>query len=196
MGPAAGAGLGAHRAFLSLGANLGRRGSQLARAISLLGGRGIVPCAWSSIYESTPLGPWPDQPLFFNAVIAVRTQLSAEGLLQAMLAIERSMGRRRLRAQGPRLIDLDLLLYDDAVRWGTAPILPHPRLHQRAFALRPLLELEADLHDPRDGLPLARHLAALADQRLVRRGQLFLPSRPRCGRAAATPKRSRAPLSR
>lgn len=172
LGGAEPARVGTHLAFLGLGSNLGPRARLLARALRLLACRGIVPCAWSSIYESAPLGPWPDQPPFLNAVVAVRTQLGAEALLRAMLGVERALGRRRLRAQGPRLIDLDLLLYDEDVRPHGAPTLPHPRLCERAFVLRPLLELRPKLCHPCDGLPLARHLAATAEQRLVRRGLL------------------------
>lgn len=173
----AGAGVGcsdgAHLAFLGLGSNLGPRLAQLARAVELLAGRGLVPCGCSPVYESAALGPWPEQPPFLNAVVAVRTRLGAEQVLRAALAVERAMGRRRLRAQGPRLIDIDLLLFDQVVRQHPAPTLPHPRLCERAFALRPLLELQAALCDPQDGLPLARHLAATTEQRLVHRGRLF-----------------------
>jgi 2-amino-4-hydroxy-6-hydroxymethyldihydropteridine diphosphokinase len=137
------------RSYLGLGSNLGDRAACLNRAVAVLAGvPGLTVAARSPIYETPPWGD-PDQPDFLNAALAVDTRLTPEALLAAALDVEARLGRERgQRRWGPRVIDVDVLLYGDLRRDAPAPALPHPRLHQRAFALRPLLDL-----DPRIVVP-------------------------------------------
>ena len=133
-------------AYLGLGSNLGQREANLARAVHLLGQR-MRPLRVSSIYETSPWG-YTDQPDFLNCVLEAETKLAAPSLLESVKGLEREMGRVTSFLYGPRLIDVDLLLYGD---WTTdLPDLqiPHPRLSQRAFVLVPLAELAAGLVHP------------------------------------------------
>jgi 2-amino-4-hydroxy-6-hydroxymethyldihydropteridine diphosphokinase len=131
------------RAFVGMGANVGEAATCLRWAAAELGALGVVRL--SSFWSTAPTGPVADQPWFLNAVCALETDRSPEELLGALLAIEARAGRDRSREtpQGPRRLDLDLLLYDDLVHAAAdgSLIVPHPRLHDRAFALAPLGEL-------------------------------------------------------
>jgi 2-amino-4-hydroxy-6-hydroxymethyldihydropteridine diphosphokinase len=120
----------------------------------------------SALYRSAPVDA-PGQADYLNAAAGVDTELSAAQLLAALQDIERRHGRERPFANAPRTLDLDLLLYEDAVFQSAMLTLPHPRLHQRAFVLRPLLDLDPRLEVPGHG---AAHelLAACADQRVER----------------------------
>lgn len=140
------------RAYVGLGANLGDREATVRRAAELLGGvAGIEVAAVSSLRETAPVG-YADQPPFVNAAVAVETSLSPRELLGALLAVERSLGRTREGPRfGPRTIDLDLLLYGDLVLDEPGLTVPHPRLHERRFALEPLHELDATLVLPGRG---------------------------------------------
>jgi len=129
------------RAFLGLGSNLGDRLAHLEEAVRRLARtEGVDVARTSRVYETTPVGP--DQPDFLNAVAEVFTSLPARDLLGTCLAIEDSMGRVRTERWGPRVIDLDLLTYGTDEIDEPDLIVPHPRMHQRAFVLVPLLELE------------------------------------------------------
>ena len=138
---------------------MGDRGAQLRRAVRLLRGHVSIIAA-SHIYETDPVG-FTDQPRFWNLVLAIETELTAQALLERIIDIERVMGRERSFRNAPRNIDIDILLYDDVVLDEPGLIIPHPRMTQRAFVLKPLLELAPDLVDPRTGqhyrdLPLDR----------------------------------------
>jgi 2-amino-4-hydroxy-6-hydroxymethyldihydropteridine diphosphokinase len=151
-----------HHAFIGLGSNLGEPSRQLRRALEalrVLPGVSAVRC--SSFYRTRPLG-YADQPDFVNAVAMLRTELCAVVLLERMLAIERVQGRTRAIANGPRTLDLDLLLYDALSIDQPGLILPHPRMHERAFVLVPLLEIAPDVVIPGHGD--ARSLLASLDQ--------------------------------
>jgi 2-amino-4-hydroxy-6-hydroxymethyldihydropteridine diphosphokinase len=161
-------------AYVGLGSNLGDRARQLQRALEQLA-RVIEVCRVSSLYESEPVGPVREQPAFFNAVAEVRSRCEPVALLGHCLEVERRMGRRRTRAKGPRTIDLDLLLVGDLVGSWTELELPHPEIVHRAFVLHPLLELRAELVDPRDGRPLAWRRRAVRDQWLRRLGPVEGP---------------------
>jgi 2-amino-4-hydroxy-6-hydroxymethyldihydropteridine diphosphokinase len=89
-----------------------------------------------------------EQPRFVNAVVMLETDLDPDALLSRLLQIEASLGRIRAERNGPRVIDLDLLLWDDLVREDEALTLPHPRLHERPFVLRPLVDLDPGLRHP------------------------------------------------
>ena len=149
------------RAYVGLGSNLGDRGGTLARAVGLLGERpGVEVVATSSILETDPVG-YLEQPAFLNAVVAVETSLSPAEILAALLDIERELGRTREGPRyGPRTIDLDLLLVVGVTIDEPGLTLPHPRLHERAFALEPLAELDPLLVVPGHG-PVQELLDAL-----------------------------------
>lgn len=158
-------------AYLGLGSNLGDRGQQLRSALEALEARGITVLARSSVYETSPVGPVKDQPPFLNMVARVQCELSPLELLRSCLLVERELGRPRERAvaKGPRIIDLDLLLMGQRVESHPELDLPHPELVRRAFVLQPLLELDPDLVDPRDGQPLRKGLTPLLTMQLITR---------------------------
>jgi 2-amino-4-hydroxy-6-hydroxymethyldihydropteridine diphosphokinase len=137
------------RAYVALGANLGDRRASLMHALEALGALGRVP-ARSSLWESPPVGPFTGEPGpdYLNAAAALDTALPAEALLDGLLSIERAMGRERAARNAPRTIDLDLLLYGDAVIGGDRLQVPHPRMHERAFVLEPLAEIAGDTLHP------------------------------------------------
>ena len=135
------------RAFIGLGSNLGDRLGNLEEAVRRLAGtEGVEVARTSRVYETTPVGP--DQPDFLNAVAEVFASLPARQVLEACLAIEDGMGRVRRQRWGPRVIDLDLLTYGTEEIDEPDLIVPHPRMHERAFVLVPLLELEPHPHLP------------------------------------------------
>ena len=149
------------RAYIGLGANLGDREATIGRALELLAEcPGIEVLAVSRLRETEPWG-YTNQPAFVNGAAAVLTSLTAAELLDALLAVERELGRSRggLR-YGPRTIDLDLLLYGDDLIDEPGLTVPHPRLHERSFALEPLVDIDRDLVVPRRGR-VADLLAAL-----------------------------------
>ncbi len=139
-------------AYTSLGANLGDREHSLRQALELLGAQGgIRVVRVSSFRETEPWGP-VEQPAFVNAVAELETSLAPRELLDTLLAVERELGRVRAGPRyGPRTIDLDLLLYGDSVVAEPGLELPHPRLHERRFALEPLAELDPSLVVPGRG---------------------------------------------
>lgn len=156
-------------ATIALGANLpspaGPPDATLAAALDQLRTLGRIT-ARSSLYSTAPVGLAPgfaDQPRFLNAVIVLDTSLPANSLLDALLSIERLFGRDRAASvpNGPRTLDLDLLLYGDLVLSVSSLEIPHPRLAQRAFVLVPLAEIAPNVVDPRSGLTAAQLLAAL-----------------------------------
>ena len=149
------------RAYVGLGANLGDREATLRRALELLGATpGVDVVAFSSFRETDPVG-YLDQPRFVNAAAAVETDLPPSELLDALLAVERGLGRTRDGPRfGPRTIDLDLLVYGDESLDGPGLVVPHPRLHERRFVLEPLAEIASGLVVPGLG-PVERLLAEL-----------------------------------
>jgi 2-amino-4-hydroxy-6-hydroxymethyldihydropteridine diphosphokinase len=134
------------RAYVGVGANLGDREATIEAAIAAL--PGVV--AVSTLRETDPVG-LVDQPRFLNGAVALETMLSARELLDTLLAIEHRLGRERRERWGPRTIDLDLLLYGDETIAEPGLGVPHPRLHERRFALEPLAELDPDLEIPGRG---------------------------------------------
>lgn len=153
-------------AFLSLGSNLGDRAGHLAFARDRMT-REFHASRFSPVYETEPVG-WRDQPWFLNQVAEVRTELDPDSLLQWARRLESERGRIREFPQGPRTLDVDLLLYDDRVMNGPALTLPHPRLLERRFVLTPLSDLAPDRRIPPDGLPVRAALERLADDLVVR----------------------------
>lgn len=150
----------AARAYIGLGSNLGDRERHLREATERLGRRpGIRVSRLSSIYETEPVG-YVDQGAFLNMAAEVETTLNAEQLLDAMLDIERELGRTRDIRWGPRTIDLDLLLYGDIRKSSEKLQLPHPRMLERAFVLVPLIEIAA-ISNQEKAEWLKRHLEKL-----------------------------------
>lgn len=134
------------RAYVGVGANVGDRRGTIGAAVALLGG--VV--AVSELRETDPVGV-TDQPAFLNGAVAIETDLSARELLEQLLDIERRLGRERRERWGPRTIDLDLLVYGDETIDEPGLTVPHPRLHERRFALEPLADLAPDLVIPGRG---------------------------------------------
>jgi 2-amino-4-hydroxy-6-hydroxymethyldihydropteridine diphosphokinase len=147
-------------AYVGLGANLGPREITLLRAVDLLAETdGVEVRAVSQLRETAPVG-LVEQPLFLNGAVALDTTRSPRELLDRLLEIERGLGRVRDVRWGPRIVDLDLLVYGDRQLDEPGLRVPHPRLHERRFALEPLAELDPDLVIPGRG-PVSELLAAL-----------------------------------
>ncbi len=158
-----------HRAYLGLGTNLGDREANLERARELLTGERLRITRASSIYETEPRD-LAGQPWFLNQVIEVETSLFPLQLLERGLSVERAMGRERRVPKGPRLIDIDVLLYGNAVVSAPPRLeIPHPRMVERRFVLEPLAELAPDLRHPVTGHTLRRMLADVESQDVRKR---------------------------
>ncbi|MBC6493082.1 2-amino-4-hydroxy-6-hydroxymethyldihydropteridine diphosphokinase [Flavihumibacter stibioxidans] len=134
-------------AYLLIGGNLGNRLKNLKQAVELIeAGAGKIK-ELSSVYETAAWGK-TDQPSFLNQVVVLQTSMPAPDLMTALLAIEEKMGRKRLDRYGPRIIDIDILLYGREVHQSGHLKVPHPELQNRRFALVPLAELAGDLVHP------------------------------------------------
>ena len=146
--------------YLSLGSNVGDRDSQLREAQARLGAEGRI-VASSSFYETEPV-EFTDQPWFLNCAVALETSATPQQLIDAILRIEKEMGRQRLQNKGPRTIDIDILLFGDTVLDSPQLTIPHPAMQQRRFVLEPLAEiapvvlhpvLKKTIRELRDALP-------------------------------------------
>lgn len=152
-----------HTAYVALGSNLGDKAGHLRRALLLLLQNGIEVEKVSSFIITEPYGV-TDQPRFLNGVCRVRTVLPPLELLRTLLAVEREMGRVRLRHWGERNIDLDLLLYEDVLLDTPELRLPHPDMQNRDFVLLPLAEIAPALQHP----TLHKSMASLRDELLAK----------------------------
>lgn len=154
------------RIFLSLGSNRGDRVGNVRAALDALAGREDLRVdAVASLRETAPVGV-TDQPSFVNTVCMASTRLPPEALLVTCQRIERRLGRDRLREDmrwGPRVIDIDVIFYDDVVVNSPVIHLPHPRYRERGFVLEPLLEIAPDATDPLTGTPLREFMRPLAE---------------------------------
>ena len=131
---------------LSLGSNIGDREQHLRDAIARLQNRRRL-ISGSSFYETEPVD-FTDQAWFLNCAIALETTETPEQLMEAILQIERQMGRERVQNKGPRLIDIDILLFGDRVRESATLSIPHPAMHQRRFVLQALAEIAPEVQHP------------------------------------------------
>jgi len=162
------------RAYLGLGSNQGDREGNLARARQLLGVTpGLVLRQISGLYLTEPVGK-KDQPWFLNQVLAVDTLLSARALLRAAKNVERAMGRQSGERWGPRIIDVDVLIYGDRVIKEADLEVPHAGLYGRAFVLIPLAEIAPDLV-----LPNGQTVEELSRQPF---SEVVLPLKPGCAK--------------
>jgi 2-amino-4-hydroxy-6-hydroxymethyldihydropteridine diphosphokinase len=147
-------------AFVGIGSNLGDREGNLRRAVELLSAEdGIDVVAVSEIRETDPVGP-VEQGQFLNGAVRIETDLGPRELLERLLTVEQRLGRVRGERWGPRTIDLDLLVYGNQVVDEPGLTVPHPRLHERRFALEPLADLAPGLEIPGKG-PISALLAEL-----------------------------------
>lgn len=156
-----------HRAFVALGSNLENPQQQVLRALAELDSLPQTRViAKSALYRTAPVG-YDNQPDFINAAAEVSTTLEPVALLRALLALETAHGRERPFPNAPRVLDLDLLLYDDLELHDPELTLPHPRLHERGFVLFPLADIAADVNVPGQGR-VCDLLRSLPDQGVER----------------------------
>ena len=151
--------------YLGLGLNVGDLRANLARALERMNLLLRIE-AISSVYETEPVG-FVDQPVFWNLAVRARTGLDPASLLDALKRVEQEVGRTPTFVSGPRVIDIDILLWNGERRAGV-PEIPHPRMMQRAFVLQPLVELDAELRHPVTGDRLAEVLQAGRFERIQR----------------------------
>jgi 2-amino-4-hydroxy-6-hydroxymethyldihydropteridine diphosphokinase len=134
-------------AFLLIGGNLGNREENFERARNLITQYCGVITESSSLYDTAAWGK-TDQPSFLNQALEIKTKLTAKQLMEQILKLEKMMGRERREKYGPRLIDIDILLFDDEIYDDSFLTIPHPEMQNRRFVLAPLAEIAADLQHP------------------------------------------------
>jgi 2-amino-4-hydroxy-6-hydroxymethyldihydropteridine diphosphokinase len=154
------------RAYLSLGSNLGDSASLLRKALKMLPDSGVRVCRVSSFYKTEPV-EFLAQPWFVNCAAEVETSLSPRALMRTLKALERAMGRRGGIPKGPRLIDIDLLLYENVVAGFPGLVVPHPRLTERRFVLIPLREIAPKVTHPVSGKTMTQMLRETGDKSKV-----------------------------
>jgi 2-amino-4-hydroxy-6-hydroxymethyldihydropteridine diphosphokinase len=153
--------------YLSLGSNVGERAENIARAISALAGFGVRVVTQSALYETEPV-EFLEQDWFLNCVVEVETELLPYELMRALLEIERGMGRERVLPKGPRIIDMDILLYGSRVVREADLEIPHPRMAERRFVLVPLAGIAAGVVHPVLKKTIGELLAETSDRSEVR----------------------------
>ena len=155
--------------YLSLGSNLGDRAANLQTAITKLAGLGEV-VAVSCFYETEPV-ELTAQPWFLNCAVKLDTEKMPRQLISGILALEQGMGRQRKQKKGPRIIDIDILLFGSSIIEIPSLTVPHPKMHERRFVLEPLAEIAPDARHPvfrrtvrelRDALPPGQTVRKLA----------------------------------
>lgn len=159
--------------WLGLGSNLGDKRANIARALDLLAATCRV-IRVSSLYKTDPVG-FKDQDWFLNCVAKADTKLGPAALLEALKSIEQEMGRKERVRNGPRVIDLDILLYEDRTFDEDGLVIPHPRLHERLFVLAPLSEIAPSLVHPVLGKTIAELARSLRNPERVELYRKALP---------------------
>jgi 2-amino-4-hydroxy-6-hydroxymethyldihydropteridine diphosphokinase len=154
--------------YLSLGSNVGDRAKNLRAAIAALHDVGVRVTKISSLYETEPVD-LREQPWFLNCVVEGQTEIPPQTLLKKLREIETRMGSKKLVAKGPRLMDMDILLYGDETIDTPELQVPHPRMHLRRFVLVPLAEIAPDVKHPSWNGTATEMLAQTADHSVVRR---------------------------
>jgi 2-amino-4-hydroxy-6-hydroxymethyldihydropteridine diphosphokinase len=157
-----------HSIYLSLGSNLGDREKNIRDAVAALHKAGIDVTRTSSMYETEPVD-YLEQPWFVNMAAEAETELPPAAVLQVLRGIETDMGSKKTVAKGPRLIDMDILLYGDDVIDTPELQVPHPRMHLRRFVLQPLAEIAPDLRHPISGLNPSQMMAQANDPSTVKK---------------------------
>jgi 2-amino-4-hydroxy-6-hydroxymethyldihydropteridine diphosphokinase len=157
-----------HTVYIALGTNLGDRLANLHAALRSLP-TAVTVTDKSPVYETPPWG-YEAQPAFLNMVVKAETSLEPELLLKYLKQIEAELGREQNFRWGPRLIDLDILFYDDLVIDTPPLVIPHPRLHERAFVLVPLSDIAPDLNHPVLNKNISSLLTEIDTQGIVRLG--------------------------
>ncbi|HEV3218339.1 MAG TPA: 2-amino-4-hydroxy-6-hydroxymethyldihydropteridine diphosphokinase [Candidatus Acidoferrales bacterium] len=159
-----------HTAFLSLGSNLGDRAANIERALARLDAAGVRIIRRSSLYKTEPV-EFTAQGWFLNLAVEVETALMPRQLLHAIRRVEQEMGRRRIVRAGPRVLDIDILLYGTSIVRTAELEIPHPRMAERRFVLVPMAELAPGLRHPVLKLTMLELLAATQDRSQVGRWQ-------------------------
>jgi 2-amino-4-hydroxy-6-hydroxymethyldihydropteridine diphosphokinase len=154
--------------YLGLGSNVGDREAQMRQVLRSLQQRDIRPLRTASLYSTEPRD-FEEQPWFLTTVVEVHTALDPSALLHHCLAIEEEAGRVRAIPKGPRVIDIDILLYNDLELAVSGLKVPHPRFRERRFVLVPLVELAPGQVDPVSGLTMLQLLEACPDTGTVQR---------------------------
>ncbi len=152
--------------YLSLGSNLGDRETHLRDAIARMQAEGRV-VSISQFYETEPV-EFADQAWFLNCVVALESTRTPEHMMAAILNIEREMGRQRIQKKGPRIIDIDILLFSDRIIDTKELTVPHPAMHHRRFVLEPLAEIAPEATHPRLKKTIRELLGALPAGQTVR----------------------------
>jgi 2-amino-4-hydroxy-6-hydroxymethyldihydropteridine diphosphokinase len=152
-------------AYLGLGANLGKPRQTFEQALDRISGFATVTQV-SRLYQSAPYG-FADQPPFVNAAARISTTLPALDLLTKLQAVEQALGKKIVRENGPRVIDLDLLLYGDMVLKTKELTLPHPEIQKRDFVLLPLIDLNPELYHPQWGAKTLKSALGGLQERFV-----------------------------
>ena len=160
--------------LIALGANLpshyGAPIDTLTAARDALQEAGVSVLGSSSVWLTAPIPFDPEQDMYHNAVISVKTDMDAHDLLKTMLQVEEDFGRVRTVKNAPRLLDLDLIAYnDEIIKDGERLIVPHPRMHERLFVLKPLKDVSEKWNHPVTGLDVAKMCNDLPDEQDVRR---------------------------
>jgi 2-amino-4-hydroxy-6-hydroxymethyldihydropteridine diphosphokinase len=154
-------------AYLSLGSNIGDRAANIARVIAALPAHGVRVIKQSRLYETEPV-EMREQDWFLNGVIKVQTELQPQELMAALLGVEQSMGRQRVMPKGPRIIDLDILLFGSVILKQPQLEIPHPRLAERRFVLVPFAEIAPNVMHPVFGKTIRELLEITPDKSEVR----------------------------
>jgi 2-amino-4-hydroxy-6-hydroxymethyldihydropteridine diphosphokinase len=161
-------------AYLSLGSNVGDREANLRAAQDRLSTTGRV-AAVSSLYETEPV-EFTEQPWFLNCAVALETAQAPQQLIASILNIEEAMGRQRIQKKGPRIIDIDILLFGDTILDSPQVTIPHPAMPQRRFVLEPLAEIAPEICHPVLNKTIRELRDALEPGQAVRKMETSKPS--------------------